>query len=119
MAPPLRRWEDAEAVRAGLADGTIDCVASDHAPHSSIEKEVEFDKAAFGIVGLETSLALSLALARDGVLSPVELIGAMTNKPAAIIGIERGTLSPGAAEAVRIRRRGGIWRGSRTFPGSR
>ncbi len=102
MAPPLRVDSDVAAIIEGLKDGTIDCIASDHAPHSLFEKEVEFDNAAFGIVGLETSLALSMALVHGGHLTPSKLIEAMSLKPAGIIGIERGTLKPGAAADVTI-----------------
>jgi dihydroorotase len=102
MAPPLRRDSDVTAIIEGLNDGTIDCIASDHAPHSRFEKEVEFDNAAFGIVGLETSLALSLKLVHDGHLTPSKLIEAMSFKPATIIGIERGALKPGAVADITI-----------------
>lgn len=90
MNPPLRTAHDREEIRKGLADGTIDVIASDHAPHSSIEKEVEFDLAANGIVGLETSLALSLQLVEDGVISMTELIKKMHTHPAEILGIQKG-----------------------------
>lgn len=90
MNPPLRSPEDVEAVRMGLADGTIDVIATDHAPHSSVEKDVEFDKAAFGIIGLETLIPLSLKLISDGVLGWNELVEKWSIHPAALIGIERG-----------------------------
>lgn len=102
MAPPLRRDSDISALIEGLSDGTIDCIASDHAPHSLFEKQVEFDNAAFGIVGLETSLGLSMALVHGGHLTPLKLIEAMSYKPAGIIGIDRGTLTPGAVADVTI-----------------
>ena len=88
MNPPLRSEEDRQAVIQGLVDGTIDLIASDHAPHSVIEKDVEFDRAAFGIVGLETSLSLSLKLVHDGCLTMAELINKMAKHPAKIIGIQ-------------------------------
>ena len=88
MNPPLRSEEDRQAVIQGLVDGTIDLIASDHAPHSVIEKDVEFDRAAFGIVGLETSLSLSLKLVHDGFLTMAELINKMAKHPAKIIGIQ-------------------------------
>ncbi|MBW1887199.1 MAG: dihydroorotase, partial [Deltaproteobacteria bacterium] len=69
MNPPLRTWEDVQAIKEGLVDGVLDVIATDHAPHSSLEKDLEFDKAAYGIICLETALPLSLALVRDGVLS--------------------------------------------------
>jgi len=102
MAPPLRTDSDVTAIIEGLSDGAIDCIASDHAPHSLFEKEVEFDNAAFGIVGLETSLGLSMALVHGGHMTPAKLIEAMSYKPAAIIGIDRGTLKPGAVADVTI-----------------
>jgi len=90
MNPPLRAQADLDAVREGLADGTIDVIASDHAPHSSIEKEVEFDQAANGIIGLETSLSLSLKLVGEGVLPLVRLIEKMHSNPAEILSLENG-----------------------------
>jgi dihydroorotase len=88
MNPPLRSAQDREAVREGLADGTIDVIATDHAPHSKLEKEVEFDKAANGIIGLETALPLGLKLVDDGVLSMTGLIEKMSKNPARILGLE-------------------------------
>lgn len=96
MKPPLRTRADVEAVRAGLADGTIDVVATDHAPHHRDEKVVEFDRAAFGIVGLETMLPLTLGLVRDGVLTLERAVEAMSLAPARILGLDRGTLNIGA-----------------------
>ena len=85
--PPLRTQSDVEAIIQGLADGTIDVIATDHAPHSPIEKDIEIDFAAFGMVGLETSLAVSLGLVRSGVLTPAELVKKMSQNPADILGI--------------------------------
>ncbi|MBW1846794.1 MAG: dihydroorotase [Deltaproteobacteria bacterium] len=90
MNPPLRTDRDRNEIRNGLVDGTIDAIASDHAPHSSIEKEVEFDLAANGIIGLETSLSLSLQLVVEGVLTISDLVEKMHTHPAAIIGIQNG-----------------------------
>ncbi len=90
MNPPLRSRRDREAVRQGLADGTIDVIATDHAPHAPIEKETEFDLAANGIIGLETSLPLSLKLVDDGLLALTDLIAKMSNNPARILGLESG-----------------------------
>lgn len=87
MNPPLRAEKDRQAVIEGLADGTIDCIATDHAPHSSLEKDLEFDMAAFGIIGLETSLPLSLKLVEDKMLSFEALIKKMSKNPASILGI--------------------------------
>ena len=95
MNPPLRSEGDREAVREGLRDGTIDAIATDHAPHSEDEKMVEFDLAPFGIAGLETALPLSLKLVEDGVLTLPEMIGKMTYLPSRIINIRKGTLNPG------------------------
>jgi dihydroorotase len=88
MNPPLRSENDRLAIIEGLKDGTIDTIATDHAPHSSLEKDVEFDKAANGIIGLETSLPLSLKLVEDGFLSLSELIVKMSNSPAKILDID-------------------------------
>ncbi|MDM8538441.1 dihydroorotase, partial [Desulfobacterales bacterium HSG17] len=90
MNPPLRTEKDRQAVRDGLADGTLDVIATDHAPHHALEKEVEFDRAANGIIGLETSLPLSLKLVEDGVLAMDGLIEKMSIHPAMILGLERG-----------------------------
>ncbi len=87
MNPPLRTEKDRQAIMNGLADGTIDCIATDHAPHSSLEKDLEFDRAAFGIIGLETSLSLSLKLVEDGILSFENLIEKMSKNPASVLGI--------------------------------
>ncbi|MCK5696187.1 MAG: dihydroorotase [Desulfobacula sp.] len=87
MNPPLRSEEDRQAVICGLIDGTIDVIASDHAPHSKIEKDVEFDRAPFGIVGLETSLSLSLKLFHDNFLTMEDLVNKMAKYPAELIGI--------------------------------
>ncbi|MEI8172122.1 MAG: dihydroorotase [Deltaproteobacteria bacterium] len=93
--PPLRSIADIEAVKGGLKDGTIDVIASDHAPHASTDKEVEFEYAAFGITGLETSLSLSLKLVSDGLLSLSQLILKMSTNPAKILNIPKGTLKTG------------------------
>jgi dihydroorotase len=95
MNPPLRSADDVAAIRAGLADGTIDVIATDHAPHASDEKAVEFDAAPFGIIGLETSVGLSLKLVEEGVLSMAGLVARMSTGPGRIIR-SGGTLSVGA-----------------------
>ncbi len=94
--PPLRTQADRAAVIAGLADGTLDAVASDHAPHSTLEKEVEFPLAAFGMVGLETALGLTLKLVLEGVLTLGQAIALLSTHPARILGVEGGTLNPGS-----------------------
>ncbi len=96
MNPPLRSNEDREAVRRALADGTLDAVATDHAPHSILEKEVEFDRAANGVIGLESALALGLRLVEEGVLDIGTLIERMAAAPARILGLACG-VRPGLA----------------------
>jgi dihydroorotase len=93
--PPLRTLEDVEAIKRGLADGVIDAIATDHAPHSPLEKEVVFEKAAFGMIGLESALALTLELVRNGVLALPEAIRKLSSNPAAILGIPGGRLVEG------------------------
>lgn len=100
--PPLRGQEDLEAVKEGLRDGTIDTIASDHAPHARTDKELEFDYAATGLTGLETSLALSLSLVQEGVLTLPELIRKMTINPAHVIHIPKGTLAEGADADITV-----------------
>ena len=94
--PPLRTAADIEAIKKGLSDGTIDVIACDHAPHGSTDKEVEYEYAASGISGLETSLALSLSLVAQGVLQPADLVRKMSLNPASILRMPGGTLKPGA-----------------------
>ncbi|MCY3973351.1 MAG: dihydroorotase [Candidatus Dadabacteria bacterium] len=100
MNPPLRTQKDINAIWKGLADGTIDAIATDHAPHSHDEKNVEFDKAPFGIVGLETALSLSLRLVDEGVLSLSGMVEKMSTVPALILGTGGGTLKEGAPADV-------------------
>ncbi len=100
--PPLRTKADVEAVKEGLADGTIDVIASDHAPHSSEDKEVEFDLAAFGISGLELALPLSLNLVRNKVLSLTDLVAKMTMGPAQTLGLRKGSLTVGSDADITI-----------------
>lgn len=100
--PPLRTEADRQALLDGLADGTIEVIASDHAPHCNYEKEVEFDVAPFGIIGLETELALSLELVRKKVLTLPALIEKFTTKPAALLRLNKGTLSIGGDADVTI-----------------
>ncbi len=94
--PPLREAEDVEALRRALADGTIDCVATDHAPHGVLDKHVELAEAAPGIIGLETCLPLLLGLVRDGFLPLARLVEALTSAPARIVGLEPPRLREGA-----------------------
>ena len=102
MNPPLRTEADRQALLAGLADGTIDIIASDHAPHCTYEKQVEFDVAPFGIIGLETELALSLALVHQKVLTLPQLIEKFTINPAKLLRLSKGTLSTGADADVTV-----------------
>ena len=90
MNPPLRSSEDRESILKGLKDGTIDVIATDHAPHSALEKDVEFNNSANGIIGLETSLPLSLRLVENGTLSIEQLIDKMSGNPARILGLDNG-----------------------------
>jgi dihydroorotase len=100
--PPLRAAADVEALRAALADGTIDAVATDHAPHSPVEKEVEFEQAAFGIIGLETAVPLVLELVRSGALTPSAFVERLSAGPAALFGLPGGTLAAGAPADVTV-----------------
>jgi dihydroorotase len=102
MNPPLRTEADRQAIRTGLQDGTYDAIATDHAPHSVLEKEIEFDRAANGIIGLETSLPLSLALVRDGLIEPQRLVELMSSAPARILQVGGGTLAGGSAADVTV-----------------
>jgi dihydroorotase len=93
--PPLRSAADREALWEGLGDGTIDCIATDHAPHSPVEKELEYEYASPGIIGLETALALGLKLVQGGSLKLERLLHAMTAAPARAFGLPGGSLTPG------------------------
>jgi len=100
--PPLRRQEDLDALKEGLKDGTIDVIATDHAPHHRDEKLREFDQAPSGISGLETAMGLSLRLLEQGVLTLSQLVEKMAKNPAAILGIDKGTLKPGADADITV-----------------
>ncbi len=93
--PPLRTAKDRDAIRLALADGTIDVIASDHAPHSSIEKDLEFEQAANGMIGLETSLPLSLQLVEMGLMKLNDLVARMSINPARILNLAHIGLKPG------------------------
>jgi dihydroorotase len=108
MNPPLRTQKDVDAICDGLCDGTLDVIATDHAPHSPVEKDVEFDHAANGIIGLETSLALGLRLVESGVLSLTGLIDKMSTRPARILGLASG-LTIGAAADITVIDPDRIW----------
>jgi len=97
MNPPLRSKEDVSAIKQGLADGTIDAIASDHAPHTENEKDIEFERAEFGVIGLETELAISITeLVHTGLLAWPDLVRKMAFNPARILGIDKGMLSAGS-----------------------
>jgi dihydroorotase len=102
VAPPLRESHDVNALRDALAEGTIDSVASDHAPHSLEEKEVEYDLAEFGMVGLETAFPIYYDLVRAGEVPLYRLIESMTTKPAEILSIPKGKLGVGADADITI-----------------
>jgi len=93
--PPLRKEEDLKALRNALADGTIDCIATDHAPHGTFEKG-RIDKAMPGIIGLQTALPIMLRLVEEGVIDMKRMVQLMSTNPARIIGIEGGTLKEGS-----------------------
>lgn len=103
MNPPLRTPVDIEALIEGLKDGTIDAIATDHAPHAAYEKEREFDNTPFGIIGLETMLSVTLQyLVEPGHLTLEQAIEKMTSAPAKILGLPTGTLKVGAPADVTI-----------------
>lgn len=110
MNPPLRDRKDIDAIKSGLKDGTIDAIATDHAPHAINEKECEFDKAMFGIIGLETSLALANTyLVREGILSLGDMIRDMSTSPARILGVKAGSLREGYPANVTVFKPGERW----------
>ncbi len=100
--PPIRTERDVAAVNEGLKDGTLDVIATDHAPHHKDDKNVEFDAAAFGISGLETAFALSLRLVDQGILDLNQLVAKMSLTPSRIMGINKGTLSDNADADIAI-----------------
>lgn len=102
VKPPIRTADDKDAVIEGLADGTIEAIATDHAPHHRDEKDVEFDHAAFGISGFETALALTLGLVDSGRIDLMDAVAKWTSNPARIAGLPGGTLADGAPADVVI-----------------
>ncbi len=108
--PPLRTQRDIDALLEGLKDGTIDAIATDHAPHHMDEKDLEFDKAAFGMVGLETALGVILThIVKEGVLSLNAAIEKMTVGPAKVLGLDMGTLKIGAAADITVIDPNRVW----------
>ena len=103
MNPPLRTERDRQALVEGLRDGTIDCIATDHAPHTQDDKKVEYDQAAFGVVGLETAVALCLdRLVGGGILDLPQLVSLLATRPARVLGLPGGTLAPGSPADVTV-----------------
>ena len=100
MAPPLRSKRDVEALRAALASGVIDAIATDHAPHADYEKDVEFTAAPPGVTGLETAFAVCLDLVRSDELTPLDLVRRMSTEPARILALPAGSLQAGAPADV-------------------
>ncbi len=100
--PPLREQADVDACRVGLQDGTIDAIATDHAPHSSLEKDCEFQSASPGLIGLELVVPVLLELVRDGKLSLTRFIASLTAAPAAVVSIEAPTLAVGAVADITL-----------------
>ncbi len=109
MNPPLREDLDVQAMKEALSDGTIDVIATDHAPHHSDEKDLEFNLALNGIIGLETSLPFCLKLVEEKTLDIKALVEKMSYNPAKILGIDRGTLQVGAAADITIIDPGAEW----------
>ena len=102
MNPPLRTSQDVQAIKEGLRDGTIDVIATDHAPHATQEKQQEFTEAPFGIVGLETALPLTLALVEEGVLTLESAVDKLSTAPAKAFSLNAGTLAVGAPADLAI-----------------
>jgi dihydroorotase len=100
--PPLRSDEDVEALRGALADGTIDAIATDHAPHSPLEKDCEFSAASPGIIGLETCFPLLLGLVRQGVLPLSRLVEALTTAPSRVVGLHSPRIAEGEPAALTL-----------------
>ena len=103
MNPPLREAADRDAMLSGIVDGSVDVIATDHAPHHYDEKHVEFDRAPFGIVGLETAVSLSLdRLVHAGLISLSRLVELLSVNPARILGVPGGSLSPGQPADITV-----------------
>ena len=102
MNPPLRTQKDLEAIIEALSDGTLDAIATDHAPHSILEKDIEFDRAANGIIGLETAVPLALALFRKGHISEARLVELFSTNPEKILGVRGGSLTIGSVADIAV-----------------
>ncbi len=110
MAPPLRSARDREGLRDGLADGTLDCVATDHAPHAAYEKDVEYTLAPFGVVGLETALPIVLELVHSRRISALDAIRRLTCGPAGVLSLRTGTLEVGASADLTLLDPEAVWK---------
>ncbi len=102
MSPPLRTERDVEALRQGLKDGTIDAIATDHAPHNVIDKAVEFSEASNGVIGLQTAVPVTLTLVHEKILSPLAFIRSLTEAPARLLKLETGRLKIGGVADVTV-----------------
>ena len=105
VAPPLRTAKDRDAVCAAILDGTVDCIATDHAPHSAIEKDTDFDAAAFGMIGLETAVGLTWQLVDSGQLPLRRAVELLTSGPAKVFGFDKsgaGSLSVGSPADIAV-----------------
>jgi dihydroorotase len=110
MSPPLREAEDVAALIAGIKDGTLDAIASDHAPHEADTKQVEFQRASFGILGLQTTIPLIMNFVAQGILTPLKAIELLTSGPARCFSLSGGTLKPGALADVSVINPSAVWR---------
>lgn len=102
MSPPLRAGRDVQAIKEGMADGTIDIIATDHAPHAELDKQVEYSCAAFGIVGLETALPLSLEMVEEKVITLPKMVDMLTAAPAKLFKLDKGNLAEGKDADITI-----------------
>ena len=102
MSPPLRTQSDLEMIKEGMSDGTIDIIATDHAPHDRVDKQVEFSKACFGIVGLETALPLTLKMVDEKIISLEKAIDMLTFQPNQLFKLDKGTLGIGKAADITL-----------------
>jgi dihydroorotase len=110
VAPPLRSADDRDACRAGLCDGTIDAIATDHAPHAQHEKELDFTEAPPGMIGFETAAAVTLELVRSGELSPLEWVRRLSTNPARVLSRPGGSLAVGAVADITVVDPERVWR---------
>ena len=107
--PPLRERSDVDALRAALADGTIDCIATDHAPHSPLEKDCEFAEASPGMIGLELCVPLLLGLVKEGVLPLARFVAALTSAPARVVGLPPSRIAEGARADLTLVDPAAVW----------